>query len=197
MSESDSEADADADVKVIEVEMPHVRDGARPCAQGRKRTVTTNDTGIRCFTKTAQWGRGMSGVGVCPTADEQWGMFSGASVAPIIELMAQQIQTKLSGYRSQDVEKGMYDAAAFIDYDTVKEALIACNMCCRYCNARVKILYDEVRDRTQWTVDRIHNGAGHNKGNFVIACLGCNLHRRCRRADEYNATKRMVIVKVE
>jgi hypothetical protein len=35
----------------------------------------------------------------------------------------------------------------------------------------------------QWSVDRNDNDVGHDKGNFHLACLDCNLKRR-RRTDE-------------
>ena len=33
------------------------------------------------------------------------------------------------------------------------------------------ILYENVREPKQWSVDRINNDLGHNIDNFVLACL--------------------------
>jgi hypothetical protein len=186
---------ASEDIKVIEVILDPVRGRLKLHRGGSSREHEVNDTGLRTFTKTAQWERGTGG-GECPDTEAQWAALVGANNDDNTwQLMAQQIRTKMSGYRSQDIEKGIYDEVEFIDFDTIKEALVACNMRCYYCTEPVKILYSELRDKKQWTIDRVYNSIGHNKGNFVIACLGCNLHRRCRKATEYCETKNMVVIK--
>jgi hypothetical protein len=47
----------------------------------------------------------------------------------------------------------------------------------------------------QWTLDRIDNKKGHNEGNVIIACLQCNLKRRCTAKDAFMFTKNMKIIK--
>ena len=40
------------------------------------------------------------------------------------------------------------------------------------------LIYENVREPKQWTLDRIDNSIGHNTENVVISCLSCNLKRR-------------------
>jgi hypothetical protein len=57
------------------------------------------------------------------------------------------------------------------------------------------ILYENVREPKQWTVDRINNDLGHNIDNYVLACLDCNLKRRCRSSDKFLFTKQLNIIR--
>jgi hypothetical protein len=57
------------------------------------------------------------------------------------------------------------------------------------------ILYENVREPKQWTVDRINNDLGHNNDNFVLACLDCNLKRRCKSCDKFLFTKQLNIIR--
>ena len=57
------------------------------------------------------------------------------------------------------------------------------------------VLYENVRDPKQWSVDRINNDLGHNNDNYVLACLDCNLKRRCRSSDKFLFTKQLNIIK--
>jgi hypothetical protein len=68
-------------------------------------------------------------------------------------------------------------------------------MKCYYCKESVVLLYEYVRDPKQWTLERIDNSRGHNKDNVEIACLQCNLRRRCMYHERYLFTKQMNIVK--
>ena len=68
-------------------------------------------------------------------------------------------------------------------------------MKCYYCNCKMSLLYEYVREEKQWTVDRIDNNFGHNNNNIVIACLHCNLRRRCIYHEKFVFTKQLNIVK--
>ena len=57
------------------------------------------------------------------------------------------------------------------------------------------VLYENVRESKQWTVDRINNDLGHNIDNFVLACLDCNLKRRCKSVDKFLFTKQLNIIR--
>ena len=59
----------------------------------------------------------------------------------------------------------------------------------------MQILYKDVREKLQWTLDRIDNDVGHNSDNVLIACLHCNLGRRKIDADDYLFTKQLKIEK--
>jgi len=68
-------------------------------------------------------------------------------------------------------------------------------MYCFYCKCELHILYEIVRELTQWTVDRINNDEGHNKDNFVISCLNCNIKRRNISSNKFLFTKQLHLVK--
>ena len=53
------------------------------------------------------------------------------------------------------------------------------------------MIYEEVRDPKQWTLERIDNTRGHNSDNVEIACLTCNLRRRTMYHERYILTKQM------
>jgi len=107
----------------------------------------------------------------------------------------QQLNNKISGYRSQDIHKNLFDVDLFIDTRTVIELLYESKLKCFYCKENVKILYEFVREPMQWSLDRLNNKWGHNKNNVVIACLSCNLRRKTMYHERYAFTKQMNIVK--
>ena len=109
--------------------------------------------------------------------------------------LCQQIERKISGYKQQDLEKQKYDPENFITFSCLVDAFFSCRFQCFYCRENMLVLYEMVREDKQWTVDRINNDLGHNKDNFVLACLGCNLKRRCRTKDKFLFTKQLVISK--
>ena len=110
-------------------------------------------------------------------------------------LFTSHIKTKLSSYRQQDILKHKLNEDMFIKFDEVIALLNDCEMKCCYCSNEVFILYETVREMKQWSLDRINNDIGHNKGNLVIACLECNLKRRRTNKDAFMFTKNMVIIK--
>ena len=112
-------------------------------------------------------------------------------------IILQQLKNKIAGYRSQDVLKKKYAAEEFINIDLLLQLLVDCNCCCFYCNSTTLVLYENVREPMQWSLERIDNSIGHNKGNLVIACLNCNLRRRTMHQERYLFTKQLVLVKKE
>ena len=109
----------------------------------------------------------------------------------------QQIKNKLSSYRSQDIEKGKYDLEKFADLSHVLHKMEECKMKCFYCKESVSLLYENVREPKQWTLERIDNKMGHNNDNVEIACLSCNLRRRTIHYERYILTKNIQkIVKI-
>ena len=84
------------------------------------------------------------------------------------------IQKKRSSYKSQDIKKSRL-TDDFITYDEVVEKLVISKLNCSYCKKDVVILYENKRDLTQWTLDRIDNELGHSNKNTVISCLKCNV----------------------
>jgi len=104
------------------------------------------------------------------------------------------IHTKIASYRHQDVLKAKFSETEFVDMEYVLQRLLDCKLTCFYCKGPVRILYEYVRESTQWTLERIDNSLGHNRGNVEIACLKCNLSRRCMFYERYKRTKEMTKV---
>ena len=57
------------------------------------------------------------------------------------------------------------------------------------------LFYKQIRDKKQWTLDRIDNSVGHNSDNVIISCLECNLKRRTTEMDRFTFTKQLKIKK--
>jgi 5-methylcytosine-specific restriction endonuclease McrA len=106
------------------------------------------------------------------------------------------MKTKISGYKSQDNAKNVYDETRFIGLEEVVEALLSSDLKCFYCKRDVQLMYEYVREPRQWTLDRMNNQQGHNRGNVEIACLECNLRRKTMYHERYVYTKQAVIRKI-
>ena len=111
------------------------------------------------------------------------------------KVIQQHIMQKLNGYKAQDVKKGFHDQEKFADVEYVIQMLEESSNFCYYCKDSVHVLYENVREPKQWSLDRIYNNQGHNKGNLVIACLKCNVSRKTMYHERYAFTKQLVIVK--
>lgn len=105
------------------------------------------------------------------------------------------IKNKLASYKQQDILKKKLNEEEFVSYNEVIELLNNSELLCHYCNEEVYILYEIVREMKQWSLDRINNDIGHNRGNLVIACLECNLKRRRTNKDAFLFTKNLVITR--
>ena len=113
------------------------------------------------------------------------------------DITRRELEKKLSGYKQQDLKKDRYVEAEFITLNYVTDMMKQCELKCRYCSCELYILYDNVREKRQWTIDRIDNNIGHNVGNVHLACLGCNLKRRNISDAKFDFTKNLTIVKTE
>ena len=113
----------------------------------------------------------------------------------IIKIAIQEINKKICSYKHQDIIKKKLDVDVFIDFNCVINKMIECELKCRYCICEMSVLYDITREMKQWSVDRIDNDKGHNKDNFHLACLDCNLKRRRRTDEKFLFTKQLNIVK--
>lgn len=111
-----------------------------------------------------------------------------------VDFLRRQLSKKISGYYEQDLKKGIFDSLKAITVDQVIQKCIECQLHCYYCQNQVKLLYEIVRDPLQWTLERLNNEQGHNIDNVVIACLRCNLSRRCMNSERYVKTKQMTTV---
>jgi len=111
------------------------------------------------------------------------------------KLISQHINQKINGYKAQDIKKKLYDPTNTVDMDYVVNLLYTSHHVCFYCKESVQVLYENVREPKQWTLERIYNNIGHNKNNVEIACLQCNLGRKTMYHERYAFTKQLVIVK--
>ena len=118
-----------------------------------------------------------------------------SSSTVISKLIINQIANKISSYKSQDIEKGIFDPEKFIHLEAVIQKIVDSGLKCFYCRESMRLLYEYVREPRQWTVERLDNKRGHNCDNIEIACLTCNLRRRTMYHERYIFTKQVKIVK--
>jgi len=111
---------------------------------------------------------------------------------PVID---KELKKKLSSYKQQDLTKKKHDADKFITLTSLVQKLVESQLNCHYCQDMVHITGDKKREKKQWTLDRVDNNLGHLEDNVVIACLDCNLKRRCIDKDKFMFTKRLKVDK--
>ena len=112
-----------------------------------------------------------------------------------IECLKSLLQQKLNGYKLQDQRKNRFVLEEFVDIPYVLQKLKDCAFHCFYCKTPVQIWYIMSREPEQWTLERIDNTKGHNKNNVEIACLSCNLKRRCMYHERFRFTKQIQFIK--
>tara|TARA_B110001469_G_C9337365_1_gene179168 strand:- start:51 stop:527 length:477 start_codon:yes stop_codon:yes gene_type:complete len=115
---------------------------------------------------------------------------------PHSNIIKQFISKKVSSYIQQDKKKERTQDT-FITLDETIEKLVCSKMNCKYCNCKLKLIYNISRDMKQWTLDRIDNDRAHTKDNILISCLECNLKRRRIDKDKFEFTKKLNIVKIK
>jgi len=118
-----------------------------------------------------------------------------STVLNSLNIITAELNKKISSYKQQDIIRKLLDTEKFIDLNTVITNLHECNLECYYCKDKMFLLYEMARELKQWSVDRINNDLGHNCDNIVMACLDCNLKRRCKGANAFLFTKQLTIVK--
>jgi hypothetical protein len=109
------------------------------------------------------------------------------------KFVSREIQKKINGYKQQDREKN--HICDTITYDEVLMKMLESKLICVYCNKQTYILYERVREPSQWTLDRIDNSTGHTNENTQICCLHCNLQRKTLIHEKFLFTKKMIITK--
>lgn len=111
------------------------------------------------------------------------------------KILIKQIEKKISSYKQQDIDKKVLNNEKIINLKCIIDKLIETEIKCYYCKSEMYVLYENVREPKQWTVDRINNDLGHNIDNFVLSCLDCNLKRRCRSSDKFLFTKQLNVIR--
>jgi len=112
-------------------------------------------------------------------------------------MIEKEIERKWYGYKQQDIKKGIYNSELIINNEEIIEKLVISKLKCFYCSNEIFVLYTNVRDPTQWTLDRKSNDDCHSNENTLISCLNCNLHRRVTDLDKFTFTKHLRIKKGE
>lgn len=110
-------------------------------------------------------------------------------------LAKREINKKIASYKNQDVIKKRYVESKFITFDDTIDLLCDSQLLCYYCCKQMCILYDNVREKSQWTLDRVDNDICHSKDNLVVSCLSCNLQKRRRESEAFKFMKQMKIEK--
>jgi hypothetical protein len=114
------------------------------------------------------------------------------------KMVSGSILKKLSGYKQQDMKKKRYNEERTITYAETIEKLVESKLRCYYCKCTIVIIYEEIRQKNQWTLERINNAIGHYMDNVVIACLDCNLKRGCSNSSYFKSGKDIrTIIKLE
>lgn len=111
------------------------------------------------------------------------------------KLFVQEIEKKIYGYRQQDLIKSILNPEKFITITFVIDQMVHNELKCHYCKNEMFILYKNIREPKQWTIDRINNCNGHNMDNCVLSCLECNLKRRNTNKDNFLFTKQLNITR--
>ena len=97
-------------------------------------------------------------------------------------------------YKQQDIKKKINDNS-LIKIDELIEKLVTSKLKCFYCKNKILLFYLNVREKIQWTLDRIDNNKNHSNQNTIICCLECNLKRRTKNKDKFLFTKQLKIIK--
>lgn len=106
-----------------------------------------------------------------------------------------EIDKKIQGYKQQDIKKSVSEKTILITSEEVIGKLVVSKLKCFYCKHDIFVLYKNVRDPQQWTLDRKNNEDGHSNENTLISCLKCNLQRRVMDVDKFTFTKHLKINK--
>ena len=108
-------------------------------------------------------------------------------------LAKREINKKIASYKKQDIDKRRYVETQFITFDETIDLLCESQLLCYYCCKQMSVFYDNVREKNQWTLDRVDNDVCHSKDNLVVSCLSCNLQKRRRESEAFKFMKQMKI----
>jgi hypothetical protein len=108
----------------------------------------------------------------------------------------QELEKKRKGYKNQDKKKNLFNIDNFITFDQMIEKLVISKLKCYYCRCECLLMYNNVREMKQWTLDRLSNDYGHSSENTVVCCLECNLKRGTLNDEKFKFTKQLRIRKL-
>ena len=110
-------------------------------------------------------------------------------------LAKREINKKINGYKSQDIQKELLDLNSLISLDQTIEKLMLSKLKCFYCKENCELLYKNTLAKKQWTLDRLNNEYGHNHDNVVICCLECNIKKGEMDSDRFKQGKEIKIIR--
>lgn len=111
--------------------------------------------------------------------------------------MLKEIKKKHSAYKSQDKNKSKYNTDKHITLDEIINKLYECKLKCYYCSCELFIVYNKIKQNTQWTLERFDNNKGHYNDNTCISCLKCNLQRRTDNHIYFKQGKNLILKKLD
>ena len=111
------------------------------------------------------------------------------------KIIISELKKKINSYKIQDKKKDIHEICNLITLNSLIKKLYESKLLCYYCKNNVYILYRLVRDKQQWTLDRINNLDEHTDDNTVICCYDCNMKRRRTNSKKYLFTKNLKITK--
>ena len=106
-----------------------------------------------------------------------------------------EIQNKISSYSQQDKKRNIFYPNKIIGFEQCLEKLVLSKLNCYYCRESMLLMYEDKREPTQWTLDRLNNDIGHHNENVVICCLKCNLKKRRMDDEKFKFTKQLRVIK--
>ena len=110
-------------------------------------------------------------------------------------LVNKEIKKKINCYKKQDITKKIFNEKEFINTDEILNKLVSSKLKCYYCLKELKLIYTEVREKLQWTLDRINNDIGHTEKNTVICCLDCNIKKKRMDDEKFKFSKQVCKIK--
>ena len=76
-----------------------------------------------------------------------------------------EINKKITGYKNQDIKKKLIDLTKLISLNDTIEKLMLSKLKCFYCKETCHLLYQNIFEKKQWTLDRINNDGGYSPEN--------------------------------
>jgi hypothetical protein len=175
--------------KTHSIAPPKPAQTSRPFRRGEKR-IATLTTSWKTNVKQEQLSDTETQLEILRTLEEQ-------PNAPFLKSL---VARKLKSYHEQDAKKQFHLITSTtpdppINTITIEETvrlLVDSRMICYYCQEVTLFFYETVREPRQWTLERLNNEFPHTLENVVIACLQCNLRRRCMNGERYQKTKQIM-----
>jgi len=157
----------------------------RPFRRGEKRLATL----------TSSWKNNVA-TEIITDTDNQLEILRNIENQPNAPFLKSLITRKLKSYTEQDAKK-QFDIHSIAQPSTITvpetiQLLVESQLKCYYCHQTTRFFYETVRDPLQWTLERLNNEYPHTKENVVVACLQCNLRRRCINSERYQKTKQII-----